>query len=868
MKTKRLAGLAASLLCSALISCGGDGGGGNGTSANVVSNGRLNIVPETVTVSQGASKEVLFELAGSQGLVNQIVNFSVSDPTLIHVTPASCVVSSGSVQTSRCLLTVTGKAMGTAQIFAAAGGYANDFAQVTVTAANSYGVLSVTPFEATSQFYSSSAQVIPFSITVLLSPTIGGQAIPQSNPLTVRMNQPVGNPFTFTAQQCALWSASPTCQISGTLDGTKAPSSDFTSTISVVGAWQVAPLPFGPADDMTINWQATGSAGGTGGTGGTGTQSSASGVIAVSSQNSSNQVYLGMKAPLFVSLSGNTLDSANYQVTVTSNDPSSLVFYQFPDGVNNLANIGQYTMNSVTCRLRVDNTGSISNSIAGCGYGMYPKKSGAVSLAVSVTGNSTPADAALPSYASTVNLLVQDVRQQNSGRTVTFSNNSVTDTVIVSANSGTATAFVSSTSVGSSGVAANPAKSVPGAQSQCGLTNPANACPIGSTCVQGGANVSAGGGTPFYCYWDTPQFTSASSTTPANKIPPGSSASLFIPSSSGITAGNQQIQWSGNYYAQKCESGVCPTPPTTPGTGSTYAAQTLAEVTYLHNGVDYYDVSIINGANYAIQFGPNATQMTASASNAYTCGTAGSMSTNYYLPASTWAFAPATANFPPASGMSGSSSSYYAVVKPTSLTPTLCTVQADCSAGGTSGPQCGWDYNKVLTGTSNTFSSRVCGTFYSWATANQIWGWNQTVGNSAPFRLQTAFAVAPPFNSQTSVSVGDLQLCVNNTYSAYTNPAPANPGTSGNVSTALACGGTDWSGITTPANKVTTINPNWLTYVLPTISWLKAACPTCYTFPFDDMSSTFQCDSSATSTTGSNVLNYDVKVNDLSNTFN
>lgn len=862
MDTKRLARLGTCLAFFALTSCGGSDGG---TSGSATSNGRLNIVPETVTLSKTASKEVLFELAESQGLVNQVVHFRVSDPTLAHVAPTSCVLSSGSIQTSRCALTLTGKATGTALVFSEAVGYESDFAQITINSPNPYGTLSVAPSAATSQVYYTSGKIIPFSITVQLSPTIGGQAIPQSNPLAVYMSQPAG--FTFTAQQCVLSTTSPTCTISGTLDGTKAPSTDFTSTISVVGAWQAPPpppgtAPFGPADNMTINWQ--------------GSTTQQPGAITVSSQNSSNQVYTGMRAPLFVNLTGNSLNTSNYQVTLTSNDPSTLVFYQFSDGINNLANIDQYTMNSVTCSLSLDNTSieSIGNSITNCGYGLYPKKSGAVSLAVAVTGSSTPAAAAMPSHASTVNLLVQDSSAMSTGRTVTFMNNSTTDTVVVSANSGTASAFTSATSVASGG-ATSLAKSVAGAQSQCGPTKPSNACPIGSSCVQGGQGITAGNGTPFYCYWDAPQFTSASQATPANNIPPNSSASLFIPSWSGITAGTQQVQWSGNYYVQKCENDVCPASPATPGTGSSYAAQTLAEVTYQHNAVDYYDVSIINGVNYAIQFGPNATEVTPSVSNAYTCGTAGSMSpmsgtlalnATGYLPASTWDFSPATSNFPTGTRITDSPSSYYAVVKPGSTSTTACTRQTDCLMAGTSGARCGWNYATVLTGTAD-FSARVCGTFVSWATANQIQGWNMKASNSAPFSLHTAFSVAPAFNSQSTVSVGDLQLCVNNTYSAYTSPAPANePDASVSMSTALACGGTNWNGVTRAAEPYTTLNPSWVSYVLPTISWLKAACPTCYTFPYDDMSSTFTCES--LNAQGSNVLNYSVKINDLANTFN
>lgn len=39
-------------------------------------------------------------------------------------------------------------------------------------------------------------------------------------------------------------------------------------------------------------------------------------------------------------------------------------------------------------------------------------------------------------------------------------------------------------------------------------------------------------------------------------------------------------------------------------------------------------------------------------------------------------------------------------------------------------------------------------------------------------------------------------------------------------------------------------NTEWETYVVPYIQFLKDACPTAYAFPFDDATSTFQCNSS------------------------
>ena len=34
---------------------------------------------------------------------------------------------------------------------------------------------------------------------------------------------------------------------------------------------------------------------------------------------------------------------------------------------------------------------------------------------------------------------------------------------------------------------------------------------------------------------------------------------------------------------------------------------------------------------------------------------------------------------------------------------------------------------------------------------------------------------------------------------------------------------------------------NWVSKVLPTLHWLKEACPSAYTYPYDDMSSTYTC---------------------------
>jgi hypothetical protein len=153
----------------------------------------------------------------------------------------------------------------------------------------------------------------------------------------------------------------------------------------------------------------------------------------------------------------------------------------------------------------------------------------------------------------------------------------------------------------------------------------------------------------------------------------------------------------------------------------------------------------------------------------------------------------------------------------------------------------------------------VCGQPLTWVSANQVWSQNQNVtgtgSNTAPF----SFAA----NTGTN-TVGNYQLCSGTTFSAY-KAAGAGGGSN-------ACGGVIWGGTqTAPVDGTTPISlpitqatqpvnyasTNWLTYVLPTIQWLKTACPTCYTFPFDDMSSTFQCSNKT------NAISYGVNFSDL-----
>ena len=50
-------------------------------------------------------------------------------------------------------------------------------------------------------------------------------------------------------------------------------------------------------------------------------------------------------------------------------------------------------------------------------------------------------------------------------------------------------------------------------------------------------------------------------------------------------------------------------------------------------------------------------------------------------------------------------------------------------------------------------------------------------------------------------------------------------------------------------------NPYWTDNIQPTLKWLKQACPSAYTYPYDDMSSTFTCQNIIN---GVNSVNYKI----------
>ena len=78
-------------------------------------------------------------------------------------------------------------------------------------------------------------------------------------------------------------------------------------------------------------------------------------------------------------------------------------------------------------------------------------------------------------------------------------------------------------------------------------------------------------------------------------------------------------------------------------------------------------------------------------------------------------------------------------------------------------------------------------------------------------------------------------------------------------STCCGCANWDELGIKIPpppdTDKCTAKNPAWVDRVQNTLFWMKKACPTAYTYPYDDMSSTFVCKNIVNEI---NLVNYEI----------
>jgi hypothetical protein len=164
--------------------------------------------------------------------------------------------------------------------------------------------------------------------------------------------------------------------------------------------------------------------------------------------------------------------------------------------------------------------------------------------------------------------------------------------------------------------------------------------------------------------------------------------------------------------------------------------------------------------------------------------------------------------------------------------------------------------------------AQVCGTQIAWWTADQICG--ASIDTSTPFGAPLNCASTVTNSDQSTSTYTNLYICTQP--SGSTNPEQAQSCYSngavvdccGCATSASAPLSKDWPKVFSPSfpgkdNGCFNNNPNWASIAQPWLVFLKQACPTAYTYPFDDATSTFTCSGSASNPPAYNVTFFATK---------
>lgn len=361
------------------------------------------------------------------------------------------------------------------------------------------------------------------------------------------------------------------------------------------------------------------------------------------------------------------------------------------------------------------------------------------------------------------------------------------------------------------------------------------------------------------CFWNNP--------TPSNGYAlaaNGGSTSVSIPASNY----NGQ-QWSGGITGRtNCtESGLCQTGGCTesgPGYGGNTGLacavshgfdipNSAAEFTLLNNANDAYDITLIGGIITPLSMQPSNVT-TSSLNNPYQCGNAGSVTAQngvfngaaQTLYGANWT--PVPTSYTSLNTGVTTPAEAYNYVSGTSFANTSCSTgaagsyQPNSSACG-AGLTCGYTYDAIFN-PSPTYKY-TCGTRIGWISAATIFAANESTTNVAPF----GFNQAPNLGSSNpnGYTIGEWSQCTHPPFDSSYQPGSPD---------AKTCGGTNWVGIATPESAFQSSNATWQQEILPRITWIKQTCPTCYSYQYDDNSSSFTCQTPATSSNPANGANY------------
>jgi hypothetical protein len=424
-----------------------------------------------------------------------------------------------------------------------------------------------------------------------------------------------------------------------------------------------------------------------------------------------------------------------------------------------------------------------------------------------------------------------------------------------------------------------------------------------------------------YCYFILPpptKLTGLSNDKPASwdwKLTPGAEADFCISPSTVKYDGKKipsAVWWSGGVFARtgcltakgtdgtECATADCSAKAGSncpAGTGGKNPA-TIAEFTLQRATTDFYDVTLINGMNIAEKMQPLAQPTQAldgQTTPDYWCQAPGAATSTIAGKGCNWNAAPYVASVP----LPTPTDETALLINTTSLcSPTgkhglpecpsgytcsgqagtcykTCTSESDCgglhcveASNGNSYCQCQNESDCASSNSGHYCGSQFgvglgvylqeCGPFNGWWSADDFCG-NPSTNYGG---LDCGAAITDGDSNTTNLSslfgcngAGGTGNVANET-SCY-NAAAATEGCCGCGTSSDNPLVSDWPNDAT--GECANNNTTWAAQVQPWLANLKESCPTAYSYPFDDFTSTFQCQGQG----DTNLLGYQVTFNDL-----
>ncbi|CAM9660137.1 unnamed protein product [Pylaiella littoralis] len=352
-----------------------------------------------------------------------------------------------------------------------------------------------------------------------------------------------------------------------------------------------------------------------------------------------------------------------------------------------------------------------------------------------------------------------------------------------------------------------------------------------ATCGDGTKENPANGN----CFWALPDGK--------RDLAPGEAEQYVLPRL-GLKEGS--LTWAGNIWAStgctsaisedydhhfpstaRCVTNFCPQDGVCPDYSGPWGATTKAEFAMLEGGLDFYDLSVIDGSNIPMEIVPIDPLFHV---NDHFCGAPGSTAPFGDMEACQWKFSPENVD-----GYDGENlSPYTRLVWPSDPdNPTSCIGDADCLDSSADeddgGPRdfCGIYEERKNNGKSVTGSAvpNVCGRAVGWIGAHSVCGTRTKDGETFPGGF--------PYHCHLAARHGTIRQLIRCAGSVYSKQACYLAGAEDSC-----CGCPPWD---IENGGCVSSNPDWTHSALPWANFFKSACPTAYSFPRDDRTSMFVC---------------------------